>query len=293
MSRRQSQLFSWRQAVLKSLLPPVTKHVLLTLSCHMTDAGENCFPSVETLCEETSLSKPTVIAHLKRAAELGWIEIRRHGFGDRRWLRQEYLPRWPDEYTGAEDTRGGKAHLPPEQPENDDEAVNELNRHEPQGGKAPLPPQGDEAVNVLYRLEPRGGKADSTEAVKELNRSTSVNSSEVSNTPPYPPTLDVAAWEKWVAYRRQIRKPLKPVSIPAAQRKLAAFGCYQMAAVEHSIASGYQGLFLPREFRCDVRPSGRKTFDDYRREQERRTAEAEAREHAIQFAIDSTAQRLD
>lgn len=55
--------------------------------------------------------------------------------------------------------------------------------------------------------------------------------------------LDPRAWESWIRYRIEIRKPLKPASIPAAQRKLAAFGTDQFAVVEQSIAEGYQGLF--------------------------------------------------
>lgn len=58
-----------------------------------------------------------------------------------------------------------------------------------------------------------------------------------------PPGLDPAAWKRWRDYRREIRKPLKPVSIPAAQRELAAFGAEQAAVVEQSIAHGWQGLF--------------------------------------------------
>lgn len=55
--------------------------------------------------------------------------------------------------------------------------------------------------------------------------------------------LDPEAWRAWLEYRVQIRKPLKPVSMPAAQRTLAAFGCNQMAVVQQSIANGWQGLF--------------------------------------------------
>lgn len=61
--------------------------------------------------------------------------------------------------------------------------------------------------------------------------------------PELPPGLDPAAWKRWCDYRREIRKPLKPVSLPAAQRELAAFGCDQSAVVEQSVANGYQGLF--------------------------------------------------
>ena len=63
--------------------------------------------------------------------------------------------------------------------------------------------------------------------------------------PPLPVTagLDVAAWERWVRYRADIRKPIKPASMQAAQEKLAGFGADQSAVVEQSIANGWQGLF--------------------------------------------------
>lgn len=58
-----------------------------------------------------------------------------------------------------------------------------------------------------------------------------------------PADMDEKAWIRFVDYRKQIRKPLKPASILAAQRKLAAFGTDQAAVVEQTIANGWQGLF--------------------------------------------------
>lgn len=60
---------------------------------------------------------------------------------------------------------------------------------------------------------------------------------------PLPDGLNFEAWERWEGYRKLIRKPLKPVSIPAAQQALAAFGSEQSAVVEQSVANGWQGLF--------------------------------------------------
>lgn len=62
-----------------------------------------------------------------------------------------------------------------------------------------------------------------------------------------PPGLNPAAWSRWCDYRTQIKRPLKPASIPAAQRSLAAFGDDQAAVVEQSIANGWQGLFALKE----------------------------------------------
>lgn len=58
--------------------------------------------------------------------------------------------------------------------------------------------------------------------------------------------LDAQAWSRWETYRRGIRKPIKPASLLAAQRKLAGFGKQQAAVVENSIAEGYQGLIPPK-----------------------------------------------
>jgi hypothetical protein len=58
--------------------------------------------------------------------------------------------------------------------------------------------------------------------------------------------LDLVAWERWVAYRIELKKPLKPLSLEAAARAMAALGDQQAAAVQHSIANQYQGLIQPR-----------------------------------------------
>ena len=55
--------------------------------------------------------------------------------------------------------------------------------------------------------------------------------------------LDEAAWERWVAYRVAIRKPIKTASEHAMKLKLSRFGADQDAVVEQSIANQYQGLF--------------------------------------------------
>lgn len=61
--------------------------------------------------------------------------------------------------------------------------------------------------------------------------------------------IDQAAWMEWLAYRKAIKKPLKEPSWPLAMRKMASYGAHQRAAVEHSIANGWQGLYLPVELR--------------------------------------------
>ena len=73
-----------------------------------------------------------------------------------------------------------------------------------------------------------------------------------------PPGLDLQVWQKWADYRTAIRRPLKPVSIPAAQRELAAFGAEQAAVVEQSVANGWQGLFALKPKSANGKPQERR-----------------------------------
>ena len=52
------------------------------------------------------------------------------------------------------------------------------------------------------------------------------------------------AWEKWQQHRREIRKPITPTAAVSLLKKLAGWGVDRaVAAIEHSIASGWQGIF--------------------------------------------------
>lgn len=59
--------------------------------------------------------------------------------------------------------------------------------------------------------------------------------------------LNLEAFDTWIQYRTEIRKPVKPASLIALAKKLASLGNQQTSAVQHSIASGYMGLFAPKD----------------------------------------------
>jgi hypothetical protein len=103
--------YTWRTAIIKSDLKPTTRHVLLTLSCHINDAGESAYPSTKLLADETGLSERAVITHLHEAEEAGWLEIRKHGYGGQRWARNEYYPSIPDGFFKEEGTEADSAPL--------------------------------------------------------------------------------------------------------------------------------------------------------------------------------------
>lgn len=134
--------------------------------------------------------------------------------------------------------------------------VHDWNEHAPSWVRAKLKKLG---LSFIPTGEPSSdGSSDDSEATSE--RSSEPSSEPSSRAPvlkgreekgseakrasePTAEGLDLKAWERWEGYRHDVRKPLKPASIPAAQRALAAFGSEQAAVVEQSIAHGWQGLF--------------------------------------------------
>ena len=131
--------FSWRSAILKSSIPPTTKLVLLTLSCHMNDAGESCFPSINLLCAETGLSNRAVVTHLHNSAELGWIKVRKQGLAGQQWARNSYQLSW--------------------------DAVN-------------VATEGSERNAEVVNVKTEGSESDDIKAVKEVHTSTSMSTSK-------------------------------------------------------------------------------------------------------------------
>lgn len=73
--------------------------------------------------------------------------------------------------------------------------------------------------------------------------------------------LDIESWERWLSYRREIGKALKPASIEAAQESMIKFGKDQAAVVEQSIANGYQGLFALKETKSQERMSKQQALE--------------------------------
>lgn len=99
-----SRAWTWRHAIIESDLPPTTRHVLLTISCHMNDRGEGCFPSMRELARETGRSLRAVCEHINVAIEAGWLVRFEHGYRGQRWKRSEYRPGWPPAAEGVDAT---------------------------------------------------------------------------------------------------------------------------------------------------------------------------------------------
>lgn len=73
-------LFTWRSALVgaDSTLTPEARHVALTLSLHMSELGDSCFPGQRLLTQQTGFgSKNTVVKYLDELEKKGWLEITR------------------------------------------------------------------------------------------------------------------------------------------------------------------------------------------------------------------------
>ena len=72
----------WRSAVASKYGPgsPTTRHVLLTLSLHMSEMETHAFPSVIALAEETGLSDQQVASALYQAIHEGWLSQDADGY---------------------------------------------------------------------------------------------------------------------------------------------------------------------------------------------------------------------
>lgn len=85
-----------------------------------------------------------------------------------------------------------------------------------------------------------------------------------------PSSLDTeqfrASWERWRQHHSEIRKPLTKTSIASQLAQLESWGVVRaIAAIEHSIAKGYQGIY---EARAPSRGTGRnhngRTYENHR-----------------------------
>ena len=110
-----------------------------------------------------------------------------------------------------------------------------------------------QAMGIMAAILVAGGKIapnDAAGVVHDLWNSIHVASHQRTRKPKQvdfdPATvsgLDLLAWEEWLAYRRDIDKPIRPASLSRAAKQLASYGNAQRAVVEQSMANGWQGLF--------------------------------------------------
>ena len=114
------------------------------------------------------------------------------------------------------------------------------------------PPNRREAAAKLAREQPPNRRTEgNTYEGKTFKGVTPPNPPRGNSVVVFPPELDFdecrAAWSEWIAYRRESKKPLKVVSQQKQLKQWADRGSARfVAAINHSIAQGYQGLYEPK-----------------------------------------------
>lgn len=89
-------LFSWRSAITHSDLRSTVRHVALTLSLHMNEAGGSCFPSLATLGRESGLGEGAVRNALHELRESGYLHVEEHYRKDGGQTSNTYEATTPD-----------------------------------------------------------------------------------------------------------------------------------------------------------------------------------------------------
>ncbi|MCA8331870.1 helix-turn-helix domain-containing protein [Burkholderia cepacia] len=163
--------WTWRHAIINSELPATTRHVLLTLSCHVNDAGEPAYPSTALLAAETGLSERAVVTHLRDAAAVGWLTVEKHGYGGQRWARNQYYPRLPDGFQLVDrDVKRTESGSVPKKTGRKSKALNDVQQPVDKGTEAGSAPQ-EKALNVV----PEGTEPDDRKALNVVQSNTAVN----------------------------------------------------------------------------------------------------------------------
>ncbi len=104
-------VWCWRDAIRQSSMPTLAKTVCWNLSLYMNDVGAGCFPSIAQQMRDTGLSHRVVGRYLHIAVEHRYLEIVKDRAASGKFLRNKYLPRYPD---------GGELPSVPAQPLIDD-----------------------------------------------------------------------------------------------------------------------------------------------------------------------------
>ena len=110
------------------------------------------------------------------------------------------------------------------------------------------------AANAMHMQSKRGCKKDAKGSrKKEVGRREDRKKEEGSRKEeksPFPASLDTpafrAAWKKWEAHRKEIKKPLTPTSTSQQLKRFGEWGVDRsIAAIEYTIEKSWQGIREP------------------------------------------------
>lgn len=175
--------------------------------------GRQCDSKIETIAAVCRLRPATVRKAIRHLVNLGWVEmIERPG------KTKVHVGKFPDpSHLGlgvASNGRGSVSVQP---------CLLEIVQPSQLGTALPLrqrPPKGNPSREPIKKSDIHEMPFDS-ESFRD-------------------------AWSDWVQHRKEKRKPITPLSAKKALAELAIMGeTRAIAAINHSISNGYQGIFEP------------------------------------------------
>lgn len=99
--KAKTPVWTWRDAIAATDVPPLTKLVCYDISRHISDAGKSWRIPVKSIIGDTGLSNRAVAAHLKNAVAAGLLVMRREVNARGHRSITTYAPRFPDHVTLA------------------------------------------------------------------------------------------------------------------------------------------------------------------------------------------------
>lgn len=215
-------------AMTQPIFPSSRRYVLVALANFASDTGL-AFPSVSTLCDHTGQDERTVRGNLEKLVEFNVITDTGNKTGSTGQIKVYQFP-------------SGAVFQPNERPTK--MGVFEEEKGGPRrvqgGSKAGVRPT---ILQSPIYMEPLTG----TGTVTKDAASPRVPE-PIPEIPEHLKTPEVQnAWNEWQQHRKEKRKPITPMAAAKNFLNLRDWGADRwIAAIDNSIANGYQGLFEPR-----------------------------------------------
>lgn len=246
-----------RWAMAQAVAKSSAKFVLVAMADCVNGQGAQmvCWPTVAHLSDLTALDRKTVIEAMQRLRNAGLIR----DTGDRKGATGQvivYELKAPENGTVA--TPPAPVIQPAHDPEQGSANSTETGI-DPETGTVPLFPANSPVFpHKESRFSPITVPKTGHGTSKEPGRNKEGTKKAFdAGSIVLPEWLDRAHWLRWVADRKQRNKRITEEAAKLQLGKLADYraeGHEPKDVIEHSIASGYQGLFPPRRTAAPAKP---------------------------------------
>lgn len=180
--------------------------LLLLALADRADDAGRCYPGIEDLMRRTGLKKTAVWNATSEAVAAGELTV--------------------EKYKGPKHTHRYTIHIP-NRSENEPFRIRTSTVQNPNANRSECEHEPKENPKRTHSKRER---------FDPLTVSLPFSSAEFS-----------ASWKTWVQHRKEKRQPLTPTATRQQLAKLEALGeSRAIAAIEHSVASSYQGIYEPK-----------------------------------------------